>query len=232
MEHFELDFSNLALPIQAVIANQQLNVRPARQPDYAAQLAATTAVIKALAELPETVLTKLSQSILQLTGADSAGVSLLGNASGSKVFVWQGAAGLFEKYLGSVVPYDESPCGLVISTGKTMLLLNPGEAYKTAAQVQPHMQEVLLMPFYVNCQPVGTVWAISQGDKKFDAEDARLITAMSELVALAYHVMIKMGDLELLSKAVHTVAETKLESPPAAATSTATRAYSFAATAV
>ncbi|MFZ4285649.1 GAF domain-containing protein [Variovorax sp. HJSM1_2] len=214
---FEVQFPDVALAVQNVIANQRLNERSARQPDYAAQVAATTTVVKALAETPDSVLAKLSQGVLQLTGADSAGVSLFGRANGNRVFLWQAAVGLFEKYLGAVVPYEESPCGLVISTDKTMLMLNPGEAYKTAAQVQPPIEEVLLVPFHVNGQAVGTVWAISQGHKKFDAEDARLITDMSELAALAYHVLTKMGDLELLNKAVQLVAEEQLQFPLAAA---------------
>jgi transcriptional regulator with GAF, ATPase, and Fis domain len=170
-------------------------------------------VVKALTETPNSVLEKLSLAIKQLTGADSAGVSLSGRQSGQQVFLWQAAVGLFEKYRGSVVPYDESPCGSVISTDKTMLMLQPGQAFKTAAQVQPAIQEVLLVPFHLNGFPVGTVWAISQGDKKFDAEDARLITDMSELAALAYHVLTKLDDLELLQKTVQLVADEKFTPP-------------------
>lgn len=213
MQCFEVHFPSVPLAVQGVIANQQLNQRSARAPDHAAQVAATTTIVKALAETPESVLAKLSQAVLQLTGADSAGVSLFGRESGNRVFLWQAAVGLFEKYLGSVVPYDESPCGSVISTDKTMLMLNPGVAYQTAAQVQPPIQEVLLVPFHVNGQPVGTVWAISQGSKKFDAEDARLITDISELAALAYHVLTKLGDLELLQKTVQLVADEQFKFP-------------------
>lgn len=231
MQNFELHFPGVPPAVQDVIANQQLNERPARQPDYAAQVTATTTVVKALAETPDFVLAKLSHGVLQLTGADSAGVSLFGRENGHRVFLWQAAVGLFEKYLGAVVPYEESPCGSVISTDKTMLMLNPGEAYKTAAQVQPPIQEVLLVPFHVNGQPVGTVWAISQGHKKFDAEDARLITDMSELAALAYHVLTKMGDLELLNKAVQLVAEGQIKFPLAAAVRSVTDQRALEATA-
>jgi transcriptional regulator with GAF, ATPase, and Fis domain len=210
---FETHFSAVPLAVQSVIANHLLNEREARQPDYAGQVAATTAIVKALTETPDSVLRKLSQAVLQLTGADSAGVSLTGRDAGKPVFLWQAAVGLFEKYLGSVVPYDESPCGSVISTDRTMLMLAPGEAFKTAAQVQPPIQEVLLVPFHVDGRAVGTVWVISQGAKKFDAEDARLVTDISELAALAFHVLTKMGDLELLSKTVQLVADEQFQFP-------------------
>lgn len=213
MQRFEVHFPNVEPPIQAVIANQYLNERPSRQPDYAAQVAATTTIVKALTETPEFVLKKLSESILQLTGSDSAGVSLAGRESGKRVLLWQAAVGLIEQYLGSVVPYEESPCGSVISEDKTMLMITPAEAYKTAGLVQPTMQEVLLVPFHINGQAVGTVWAISQGDKRFDAEDARLVADMSELAALAYHVLTKLGHMELLNKAVQLLGEVPLEFP-------------------
>lgn len=213
--HLETHFTHIPLAVQAVLANHLINERPARPPDFAGQVAATTACVKALAETPDSVLEKLSQAILQLTGADSAGVSLTARESGKRVFLWQAAVGLFEKYLGSVVPYDESPCGSVITADRTMLMVMPGDAYKTAAQVQPPIQEVLLVPFHVDGRAVGTVWVISQGSKKFDAEDARLITDISELAALAYHVLTKLGDLELLSKTVQLVADEQFKMPVA-----------------
>ncbi len=213
MSSFKTQFPQVPLAIQDVIANHLLNERPAREPDHASQVAATTGIIKALTETPDSVLEKLSRAIQQLTGADSAGVSLSGREADSKVFLWQAAVGLFEKYLGSVVAYDESPCGSVITTDQTLLMVGPGQAFKTAAQVTPAIQEVLLVPFHIDGRPVGTVWAISQGEKKFDAEDARVITDMSELAALAYHVLTKLGDLELLKNTVQLVADERFNFP-------------------
>lgn len=213
MQRFKTHFPNVSSAVQEVIANHLLNERAARPADHAGQVAATTSIIKALTETPNSVLEQLSCAIQLLTGADSAGVSLSGREAGNRVFLWQAAVGLFEKYLGSVVQYDESPCGSVITTDATMLMVGPGSAYKTAAQVTPPIQEVLLVPFHIDGRPVGTVWAISQGEKKFDAEDARLITDMSELAALAYHVLTKLGDLELLKNTVQLVADEQFRTP-------------------
>ena len=207
MESFSVDPASLPEPVQKVVANHLLNERPARTPDYKAEVEATTSVIKALVETPESVLTKLSHAVKQLTGADSAGVSLAGHDDGKQVFLWQAAVGLFEKYLGSVVPHDESPCGSVLNADATLLMLDPGAAYKTAAQVEPPIREVLLVPFHVDGCTVGTVWVISQGSKIFDAEDARIVTNISELAALAYQVLTKLGDMELLSRTVQLVAD-------------------------
>ena len=55
----------------------------------------------------------------------------------------------------------------------------------------------------------GTVWTISQSAKTFDAEDARVMRNISELAALAYQTLIKLDDLQLLSKTVQLVADSQ-----------------------
>lgn len=214
MEPFAIDLAGIPPAIQQVIANHLLRERPSRLPDYKAEVEATTEVIKALRESPESVLTTLSLALKDLTGADSAGVSLSGRDNGDRILLWQAAVGLFEKYLGSVVPHSESPCGSVLETDSIILMVDPAKAYKTAAQIDPPMREVLLVPFHVDGRVAGTVWVISQGSKIFDAEDARLATHISELAALAYQVLTRLGDLELLSRTVQLAADSHFMQRP------------------
>jgi GAF domain-containing protein len=158
----------------------------------------------------------LSHAVKRLTGADSAGVSLSGRDDGNRILLWQAAVGLFEKYLGSVVPHSESPCGTVLETDRIVLMVDPAKAYKTAAQIDPPMREVLLVPFHVDGRVAGTVWLISQSTKTFDAEDARLANNISELAALAYQVLTKLGDMELLSRTVQLAADSHFMQRPLA----------------
>lgn len=202
-----VDLNAIPDDVRTVIANHLLDERGTREPNHRAEVRATTDVITALLETPDSVLAKLSETVRRLTEADSAGVSLSGYDGGHRVFLWQAAVGLFEKYLGSVVIHEESPCGSVLDADALLLMTDPGRVYKTAAQVQPPIQEVLLVPFHVGGRPVGTVWAISQGSKRFDAEDARIVTNISKLAALSYQVLTKIGDLELLSRTVQLVAD-------------------------
>lgn len=204
---FAVDLANVPERVRPVIANQLLAERPSRTPDYEAQINATTSVIKALRETPKSVLAKLSEAVKALTHADSAGVSLSGRDDGKPIFLWQAAVGLFEKYLGSVVIHDESPCGCVVDIDATLLMVNPGSVYQTAAQVDPPIREVLLVPFHVDGRTAGTVWTISQSGKTFDAEDVRIVQDISELAALAYQTLLRMEDWQLLSKTVQLVAD-------------------------
>ncbi|SFU60769.1 GAF domain-containing protein [Polaromonas sp. YR568] len=215
-EPFAIDLAGIPPAIQQVIANHLLSERPSRAPDYKSEVEATSEVIKALRETPGSVLTTLSYAVKRLTGADSAGVSLSGRDDGNRILLWQAAVGLFEKYLGSVVPHAESPCGTVLETDKIILMVDPAKAYKTAAQIDPPMREVLLVPFHVDGRVAGTVWLISQSAKTFDAEDARLATNISELAALAYQVLTRLGDMELLSRTVQLAADSHFMQRPLA----------------
>ncbi len=204
---FAVDLGVVPQRVRPVIANHLLIERPSRQPDYKAQIDASTSVIRALRETPQSVLATLCEAVKALTHADSAGLSLSGRDAGKLIFLWQAAVGLFEKYLGSVVIHDESPCGCVLETDATLLMVDPGTVYKTAAQVDPPIHEVLLVPFHVEGRTAGTVWTVSQSSKTFDAEDARIVQDISELAALAYQTLVKMEDWQLLSKTVQLAAD-------------------------
>lgn len=212
-----VNLAGLPEPLRQVIANDLLRARPARSPDHRAEVTATTAIVRALKDSPRTVLEQLSHAVRQLTGADSAGVSLAGREGGRQILLWQAATGLFEKYLGSVVVREESPCGCVLDLDTTLLMVQPGRAYKTAAQVEPPIHEVLLVPFHADGRAVGTVWAISQSAKTFDAEDASLVERISELAALAYQTLVRLEDFELLSRTVQLVADERFPSGTAPA---------------
>jgi chemotaxis protein methyltransferase CheR len=58
------------------------------------------------------------------------------------------------------------------------------------AQVEPHIEEALLVPFHVSGEAVGTVWIVSHDQtRKFDAEDARVMTTLGEFAAAAYQAL-------------------------------------------
>src|SRR5262249_16921219 len=54
----------------------------------------------------------------------------------------------------------------------------------------PALVETLLVPFQVQGMSVGTVWVIAHDDTlKFEREDLRLLTALSEFASVAYQVL-------------------------------------------
>lgn len=54
----------------------------------------------------------------------------------------------------------------------------------------PLAEEGLLVPFYINGKAVGTIWTIAhRTDRKFDAEDLRLLESMGRFASAAYQTV-------------------------------------------
>ena len=62
----------------------------------------------------------------------------------------------------------------------------------------PVVEEGLFVPFYVNGEAVGTIWAFAHDSRrKFDAEDLRLLERTSSFASAAYQVVKSIENLKL-----------------------------------
>lgn len=197
----------VAPEIRQVLANDLLAGRRRRRPNYKAESEASAGMVKALLETPRTVLQSLVDSAVALTGADAAGISLVTRRDGADVFRWEATAGSFRALQGQLLARSLSPCGTVLEFDAMLLMVNPELAYGVAAAFDPPIREALLVPFHEQGQAVGTLWVVSQGDKQFCGQDARVITNLSALAAVAYGVLSRMDDMQLLNRSIMAVKE-------------------------
>ena len=58
--------------------------------------------------------------------------------------------------------------------------------YTYLEPVKPLVEEALLVPFYVQGKAVGTIWAVAHNDRKFDAEDERVMKSLGKFASSAY----------------------------------------------
>jgi transcriptional regulator with GAF, ATPase, and Fis domain len=179
------------VPLESVICTQELNTRPARQPDFEALSAALITLTQTLAKRPDKILQQLVETALKLCGSHSAGLSLLEEGQdGRKIFRWHGMAGQFSPHLWGTTPREFSPCGTVLDTDAVQLMSYLDRHFKYFADVQPRVVEALLIPFHVDGVAVGTVWIVSHNEmRRFDAEDARVLITLGEIAATAYQVL-------------------------------------------
>ena len=63
--------------------------------------------------------------------------------------------------------------------------------------VKPPVEEALLVPFYVQGKAVGTIWAVAHNDRKFDAEDERLMKSLGKFASSAYQTLESQEALTL-----------------------------------
>ena len=190
--------TGLQVPLEAVITTKELSLRPPRPPNSDALNRALITLAQTLARSPQHILKELVAAALGLCSAHSAGISLLEEENGRKIFRWHALAGQYSPHIYGTTPREFSPCGTVLDTDAIQLMSDLDRHFTYFAQVEPRIAEALLIPFHVHGEAVGTIWIVSHDrTRKFDAEDARVMSALGEFAAATYQALF--GTLALKS---------------------------------
>jgi PAS domain S-box-containing protein len=178
------------VPLEAVLCTEQLDRRPAREPDLKSVANALVGLAQTLANAPERVLQQFVETALDLCHAHSSGISLLEEENGKKIFRWHALAGEYAPHLWGTTPREFSPCGTVLDTDAVQLMSHLDRYFTYFAQIEPRIIEALLIPFHVAGEAVGTIWVVSHDNtRQFDAEDARVMTTLGQFAAGAYQAL-------------------------------------------
>jgi PAS domain S-box-containing protein len=85
----------------------------------------------------------------------------------------------------------------VLDQDRTLLFRHFERRYPYLLPVIPAAEECLLVPFYVAGEAVGTIWAIMHSDqRRFDAEDDRVMASLGKFASSAYQALIQIEDLK------------------------------------
>ncbi|MGH9445638.1 MAG: histidine kinase, partial [Terriglobia bacterium] len=188
-------------PLESVLCTEELNRRPARRPDYEIENRALVALAHVLAESPRTILQTLTDTILEVLQAGSAGISLL--TADKKEFYWPAISGAWKPHIGGGTPRDFGPCGDVLDRNAPLMFRHVERRYTYFQPVTPPMQEALLVPFYFEGKAAGTVWAVAHDDRrKFDAEDMRQLVSLGSFASAAYRGAVAVDALEQQGEAL------------------------------
>ncbi|MFL6623164.1 MAG: ATP-binding protein [Sulfurifustis sp.] len=176
--------------LQSVITTELLSWRPARVPNYEAESAALLALAQEMSSSPALILQRLAEAALELCQAGSAGVSILEEEDGEKIFRWRALAGAMARHIEGTTPRDFSPCGVVLDRNAPQLISEPQRCFTYFATVEPRITEALFVPFHVGGVPVGAVWVAAHDQRcQFDAEDGRLIADLAKFASAAYQML-------------------------------------------
>ncbi len=189
--------SAMPVPLFAVVATAELGLRPSRAPDFAAENRALGDLVQAFATSPQSVLQTLADVALSLCNAHSAGVSVLEDHNGVPVFRWRALSGQLAPQAGRTMPRAFSPCGTVVDRDALHLWSRPGRHFPCMDILTPVVEEALVIPFRVNNQPHGTIWAVAHDNgRRFDAEDARLLASLGRFATAVCETAASIRDLE------------------------------------
>src|SRR6516165_8542849 len=189
------------VPLESILCTEELNRRPMRPWDYETENRALVSLAQALAESPRAILQTLADTILEVFQAGSAGLSLLTKEDGGKRFYWPAIAGMWKPHVGGGTPRDFGPCGDVLDRSVPLLFKHFERRYPYLLPVTPPAVECLLVPFYVEGNAVGTIWAIAHDDRRqFDLEDLRQLISLGTFASSAYQVTESLVALDQQSE--------------------------------
>jgi PAS domain S-box-containing protein len=88
---------------------------------------------------------------------------------------------------------------------------HPERHFPYLGEVTPYLDEGLLLPFYVQGEPVGTIWIVGHDEScRFDAEDLRVMSNLADFAGGAYQALIALDrtkranrQLEQTASALH-----------------------------
>jgi RNA polymerase sigma factor (sigma-70 family) len=178
-----------------IVISHELLSRPIRKVNARAEIAAIHGLANLLPQGLPMVLDRLARLAVELCDAGSAGISMLETGDdGAPVFRWRALAGELEKHKGGTVPGDWSPCGECLNAGKATLYSYPARFFTYLQSIDTLLVEALIIPMYAEGKPLGTIWIVTHDtQRRFDAEDVRVMTSLAGFVAAALRVWMRTG---------------------------------------
>lgn len=177
--------------LEATIITNALWSRPSRPPYLEAEIEAFREIARDMVTRhPSVVLNSLIAHAIRLCKANSAGISLLErDQKNDQIFRWVAAKGAMEQYIGGTTPRNFSPCGICLERNCVQLFSHPERYYTYLKRILP-MTELLLIPLYADNESMGTLWVMSHdGQRKFDREDARILSSLTDFTGLALRTL-------------------------------------------
>ena len=189
-DHRSAESNEERLSVNQILNTSELFRRSSRAPEYAAENRALIALAQAMKEAPRTFLQKLADIALELCHADSAGISTLETHEGAGVFRWRAIAGHYAPNVNTSMVRDACPCGTVLERDSVVLFDRPERHFVALREMNLPIFENLSVPFHSGGEPAGTLWVLTHSpERKFDAEDARLLTSLCRCASAAFELI-------------------------------------------
>lgn len=172
------------------------------RPDVLAETAAFAKLSKVLASDPFAALSCALEVARDLCRAGSAGLSLFRTERADGMTVrWESVRGALASYEGIDATRTNSPCGVCLDAGTTILLLRPSRVFAWLDSTHPPMVETLIVPLQDDTgYTPGTLWiAHHEINSRCTANDARILEQLAQQLMLALRLQEHARDRERVS---------------------------------
>ena len=128
---------------------------------------------------PGIALPALPWAVMEATGAQSAGLSLMDKEGG---VCWRAVSGRWAASAGQSFLLRDLPCSAAIDAGELMLLVKPASAYPAIAGLSPGVIEGMYAPVVRDGRLAGVLWALAHDDRlQFDSQDAFMLAELAAM---------------------------------------------------
>lgn len=128
---------------------------------------------------PGTALPGLPWAVMEATGAQSAGLSLMDGEGG---VCWSAVSGRWASSAGRRFALQDVPCAEAIDAGELVVLLAPLSDYPALAILSPGVTEGMYAPVVRDGRVAGVLWALAHDDRlQFDSQDAFMLGALAAM---------------------------------------------------
>lgn len=165
--------------------------RPKRKPDLQAEARASAKLSKVLASDPSAAPSCVLEIARSLCHAGSAGLTVLRtDRIDATNMRWDLVRGALAPYEGMEAPRANSPCGLCLDAGTTILVPQPIRAFSWLEDTRPAIVETLIVLLHDHAGAVyGTLWiAHHEPDARCTYDDVRILEQLAGQLMLAFRL--------------------------------------------
>jgi two-component sensor histidine kinase len=159
-----------------------------QRPNLRAEAAASAKLARMLASDPTAALSCVLEIARGLCHAGTAGLSLLRTERADGMTLrWESVRGALTSYQGIDATRTNSPCGLCLDAGTTILVSRPARAFAWLEGTHPPITATLIVPLQddTGCA-YGTLWiAHHEPDARCTCDDARILEQLGQQLMLA-----------------------------------------------
>ncbi|OUL74716.1 histidine kinase [Paraburkholderia hospita] len=186
------------LPPPDLYITPELHRRVPKFVDHLGEKLALQDIGAQMLDHPEQLLPRLVERAMQMTGAESAGISAFEPMEGSAgIFRWRDLRGRLAPFEGATTPRNYSPCGVCLDRFEPTLTRHPERHYGWIADAGVVCPEVLLVPLYMaHGQPLGTLWIVAEKEGQFDSGHARIMRELASFAGIALAMLQNQSRLQ------------------------------------
>lgn len=172
--------------VRSIYVTDELARRSSAKPDYYGEKIALQQLSRQMVDDPDSVLPRLVDIAMEISGAVSGGISLYEENPPPGVFRWHSLRGDLAKFTGATTPRNYSPCGTTLDLRTPVLVQRPERVYDWLVAAKVSLPECLLVPLYVGGKdPLGTLWIVSDQEGHFNLGHSEVLLDLAAFTGIA-----------------------------------------------